>query len=161
MGRTLEDGMASMFKVSSKAKPLQQAAVGLRKAATPAEQVVWELVRGRRLQGLKFRRQHVLEGHIVDFFCHEKQLCIELDGAPHLEPAQKSKDIQRDLLLGMRGFTVLRFMNEEVLRDPAGFRQKLLSAPALTNTFPPLQGREAGAAHRAFPTRPGEAGRAE
>ena len=100
----------------------------LRREETPAEKKIWAVLRGRNLQGLRFRRQHVLLGFIVDFYCHEKRLIIELDGAPHLDEAQREKDRRRDSRLEFKGYKVLRIMNEEALRDIEAFREKILEA---------------------------------
>jgi very-short-patch-repair endonuclease len=113
-------------------------AVGLRQEATPAEDFVWGLLRANRLKGLKFRRQHVLHGYIVDFYCHEKRLVIELDGAPHLETEKKAKDSQRDSTLEFKGYKVLRFMNEDVFHDPHAFKAAILKIPFHTPPSPPL-----------------------
>jgi very-short-patch-repair endonuclease len=80
------------------------------------------------LQGLRFKRQHVLHGYILDFYCHEKRLCIELDGAPHLEPDQKAKDQLRDETLRSKGCKILRLMNDEARLDLENFRQQVLDA---------------------------------
>ena len=117
---------------------LKKVAIALRQEATPAEEAVWAQLRGKRLQGLKFRRQHVLHGYIVDFYCHEKRLCIELDGAPHLEPEQMTKDAARDSRLEFKGYTVLRIMNELVLKDIARFRETILEAATKPHRVPPL-----------------------
>jgi very-short-patch-repair endonuclease len=110
----------------------------MRKAPTPAEAVVWEVLRGGRLLGLRFRRQHVVEGKIVDFYCHEHRLCIELDGAPHLKPMQKEKDLMRDQMLAIKGYRILRMMNDDVLADIREFRLKILEALRLSPRDPPL-----------------------
>lgn len=90
----------------------------LRQEQTEAEKVLWELLRGAKLNGLKFRRQHPLKDYIVDFFCYELDLVIELDGGYHNNPEQKVKDEIRDLHLKALGYKVLRFKNETVFRDP-------------------------------------------
>jgi very-short-patch-repair endonuclease len=100
---------------------------GMRKEPTPAEAIVWEALRRKALNGLKFRRQHAVEGYIVDFYCHEKMLCIELDGAPHLTPAGKERDDFRDSQLQAKGLTVLRFSNDEALRDFESFKQRIIA----------------------------------
>jgi len=61
----------------------KQFARQLRQDQTSAEEKVWELLRDKRLLGLKFRRQHVIEGFVVDFYCHEHRLAIEVDGGIH------------------------------------------------------------------------------
>jgi len=90
----------------------------LRQELTEAEKVLWELLRDSKVNGLKFRRQHPLKNYIVDFFCYELNLVIELDGGYHNHPEQKEKDEIRDLHLKALGYKVLRFENETVFRDP-------------------------------------------
>ncbi len=135
----MEEMMERGAQIGREQKVLKRRAVELRQEATLAEQVVWELVRGKRLNGLKFRRQHVLHGHIIDFYCHELRLCIELAGAPHQEPGQKSKDAEPDRHLEMRGYTILRLENEAALRDLEAFRRSILAAvDSPASTVPPL-----------------------
>jgi len=89
----------------------------LRHAGTLAEQFLWEYLRGRRLNGLKFRRQHPLGPFIADFYCDELRLVIEVDGAVHLETNQRERDQARDEAMSTYRFSVLRFTNDEVLQD--------------------------------------------
>src|SRR5436309_2799762 len=88
----------------------------LRRAETPQERRLWAALRGARLNGLKFRRQCPLFGYIVDFYCSERGLVVELDGAPHLEAEQQAYDQFRDQLLREKGLAVLRFANHEIDR---------------------------------------------
>jgi very-short-patch-repair endonuclease len=87
----------------------------LRRQATPAEVVLWEALRDRRLDGLKFRRQHGLGPFVLDFFCAAHGLVIELDGVIH--DYQVEQDAYRTEYLAQYGFRVVRFRNEEVFRD--------------------------------------------
>jgi very-short-patch-repair endonuclease len=89
----------------------------LRRTQTNAERTLWEQVRNKRLGGFKIRRQHVLNEIIVDFYCVDKRLCIEIDGPYHDEQAVQELDKQRDDDLKAHGFSVLRFKNDEVLFD--------------------------------------------
>jgi len=100
----------------------------LRKSMTPAEQLLWECLRDRRLAGLKFRRQHAIGRYIVDFYCHEHRLIIELEGSVHDRPEQAEHDKVRKRELEAQGFRVLTFRNEEVLNDPEGVLQRILEA---------------------------------
>jgi very-short-patch-repair endonuclease len=93
----------------------------LRKDSTGAEKVFWEMVRARRFNGLKFRRQHPIGSYIVDFFCLEKRLIVEIDGSVHDQALEKN-DHERQQALESQGFRVLRFSNEEVM----GLRENLL-----------------------------------
>ena len=90
----------------------------LRRKATPAEEMLWKLLRDRRLRGVKFRRQYPI-GHLVaDFCCYELRLVVELDGAIHETAAQSAHDSNRDWYLQSRGYTVLRFPNDQVFDEP-------------------------------------------
>src|SRR5438128_120379 len=86
----------------------------LRRVSTPVEQRLWACLRDRRLHGLKFRRQQPLHGYIVDFYCAEHRLVVELDGAVHQDREQQSYDDYRNRQLHERGLTVLHFTNDEV-----------------------------------------------
>ncbi|MEO1619906.1 MAG: DUF559 domain-containing protein [Cyanobacteria bacterium J06632_3] len=84
----------------------------LRQQQTSAEQLLWLFLRARRLRNTKFRRQHNIGRFIVDFYCHQAQLVIELDGAIH--KTQQAKDAERDAWMKATGLHVLRFENEAV-----------------------------------------------
>jgi very-short-patch-repair endonuclease len=86
----------------------------LRQEMTPAEKILWNELRGNKL-GVHFRRQQVIAGFIVDFYCHKAGLVIELDGSVHDE--QMEADAQRDIALKEMGLQVVRFKNEEILKD--------------------------------------------
>ena len=90
------------------------AARNLRRPMTPTEEVLWERLRDRRLGDLKFRRQHAIGRFVVDFYCHERRLIVELDGSIHLEPSQRQRDRERQFELEEKGLSFLRFTNEEV-----------------------------------------------
>ncbi|NSW79627.1 MAG: endonuclease domain-containing protein [Chthonomonadetes bacterium] len=85
---------------------------------TPAEQFLWECLRARRLNGLKFRRQHAIGRYIVDFYCHERRLIVELEGDVHSTSEQQVYDAMRFADLEAQGYRVLRFRNEDLLRNP-------------------------------------------
>ena len=87
----------------------------LRQQQTPAAQILWSCLRGRRLSGAKFRRQHNIGWFIADFYCHEAQLVIELDGAIH--QSQVERDAEREAWMQANGLTVLRFANASILDD--------------------------------------------
>ena len=89
----------------------------LRKSSTEAEDALWEAVRSRRLDGLKIRRQHPAKTFILDFYCHEHLLGIELDGSVHENDEAREYDQNRTAELENLGITLLRFKNEEVLHD--------------------------------------------
>ena len=88
----------------------------LRKDSTEAEQLLWRILRNRGFHDAKFRRQHPKEGFILDYYCHEAKLCVELDGSQHNEGEQVKYDEERTkILLEKRGIRVVRFWNSDVL----------------------------------------------
>lgn len=84
---------------------------------TDAEQLLWRLLRNRGVHSAKFRRQHPIGRYVVDFYCHEAKLAIELDGGQHAELAQEAYDRERTAFLESQGIQVLRFWNREVLQQ--------------------------------------------
>lgn len=90
----------------------------LRRDSTEVEQKLWNILRGRRLEGLKFRRQHPFGNYIVDFICLEQQLVIELDGGQH--SSAENYDAKRTAYIESQGFRVIRFWNHEVLENVEG-----------------------------------------
>ncbi|MCX6866764.1 MAG: N-6 DNA methylase, partial [Verrucomicrobia bacterium] len=99
----------------------------LRKKQTPAEELLWELLRDRQLCNAKFRRQHQFGDYLCDFYCHEAKLVVECDGAPHAKPDQIKHDAKRDAFLKAQGLTVLRFENDRVLNDTDAVLQEIAS----------------------------------
>ena len=95
----------------------------LRKRSTDAELILWQRLKARRLEGIKFRRQQPIEDFIVDFLSFEKRIIIELDGGQHAEDRQK--DRERDKLLTEAGFKVLRFWNNEILENLDGVLERI------------------------------------
>ena len=86
----------------------------LRQTATVPENILWSLLRSHRFKNAHFRRQHPVGSYILDFYCHEARLAIELDGSEHLENSNLEYDQKRTEYLQSRGITVIRFWNEEV-----------------------------------------------
>jgi len=84
----------------------------LRKESTPEEKKVWEALRNRKFMGLKFRRQHVLKGFVVDFYCHSLNLSIEIDGKIHEKQAEY--DLLRQALIEEKGIRFIRMTNQEI-----------------------------------------------
>lgn len=82
---------------------------------TEAEILLWFYLRNRKLKGLKFRRQHSLGNYVVDFFCPERNLVIELDGSVHNNKKQKEYDNIRQEILTSWGYKIIRFKNREVM----------------------------------------------
>jgi very-short-patch-repair endonuclease len=112
----------------------------LRKEMTPAEKRLWAAIRGRLVDGLKFRRQHALGSYIVDFVCTEKRLIIELDGAVHDQ--QIDYDAARTQHLEQYGYRVLRFRNDEVLNDLGAVLEKICEAALIPGPSPNARRRE-------------------
>ena len=90
-------------------------AKSMRHTATDAEHLMWQILRGKRFINLKFRRQHVIQPYIVDFYCHEIGLVIELDGSQHGTDDGKEYDAERTKFLETLGLTVVRYWNHDVL----------------------------------------------
>ena len=90
-------------------------AKALRREMTPQEALLWARLRRNGLNGLHFRRQQVIDGFIVDFYCHQAALVLELDGPIHLQQAEY--DTERSRWLEARGLRVLRFLNAEIDSD--------------------------------------------
>jgi len=84
----------------------------LRRQMTVAEELLWRRLRANRLDGYHFRRQQIIDGFIVDFYCHALGLVIEVDGEVHEH--QEAYDNQRDEVLRARGLVVLRVANADV-----------------------------------------------
>jgi very-short-patch-repair endonuclease len=92
-------------------------AKNLRQQMTESEIKLWEQVKRKKILGLKFRRQQIIEGFIVDFFCHQAKLVAEVDGGVHLSEEQKQIDEHRRNVFALRGLEEIRFRNEEVLNS--------------------------------------------
>ncbi len=97
----------------------------LRITMTDAERRLWSALRGRRLRGFKFRRQHRLGPFIADFVCVEHRLVIEADGGQH---AGSAVDARRTAWLEARGWRVLRFWNNDILGNSEGVQDAILRA---------------------------------
>jgi very-short-patch-repair endonuclease len=93
---------------------------------TESEQAAWQLLRGLRLKGVRFRRQHPLGQYIADFCCPQRRLIVELDGSVHGQPSQAKKDARRDTHLKNMGYSVLRLSNGMVLQAPELFVDEVL-----------------------------------
>ncbi len=102
----------------------------MRKKQTPAETILWETLRDRQFNDLKFRRQHQLGDYIVDFYCHEHSLVVEADGDIHDTGYQKKHDKKRDAYLKSVGMTVLRFRNEDILDKLEAVLTKIAALPS-------------------------------
>ena len=105
---------------------LQERAKLLRRKMTPWESKLWVHLRANRLGGFHFRRQQIIDGYIVDFYCHTAKLVVEVDGSGHLD--QQEYDQARDAHLTDLGLKVLRFFNSDVDRDSDYVLEAILSA---------------------------------
>ncbi len=133
---TLSSGVVALQYVDEHKK---EQARRLRQASTPGEKKLWCFVRNRKVSGLKFRRQQVIEGFIADFFCEEIKLAVEVDGTVHNDVEQKRIDEYREKVFSARGITTIRFPNDDVLNhidecirqiaDIANEQKRLIQAP--------------------------------
>jgi len=102
----------------------------MRHEATPAEHRLWQILRGKRLQGYRFKRQCPIDHYIVDFVCLSHRLIVEADGGQH----EASRDARRDAYLIGQGFRVLRFWNTDIFDNEEGVAERIL--PALADPSP-------------------------
>jgi type I restriction enzyme M protein len=134
----------------------------LRTNQTDAEKLLWQLLRNRRIEDTKFRRQHPVNNYILDFYCNALKLAIELDGSQHLEEKGKAYDEKRTQTLNQHGIKVLRFDNRQMLLETEAVLEVIYNeiiarsetlTPALSQgeraTNPPLPSGE-GLGVRAF-----------
>jgi very-short-patch-repair endonuclease len=110
----------------------------LRKGQTIEEKLVWELLQKRKFKGFKFRRQHVLGGFILDFYCHELRLGLEIDGPIHLR--QNEQDQDRQEAIEAKGIKIIRITNEEVANNKRSILTKINRVIG-TSTAPSPSGR--------------------
>ncbi len=96
-------------------KSLKQFSRILRKNMTEAEKLIWSRGRGKKLKGLQFYRQKIIGNYIVDFYCPESKMVIEVDGGQHYSSEGKNKDHVRDEYMNKLGINVLRFSDRDVL----------------------------------------------
>jgi very-short-patch-repair endonuclease len=114
----------------------QRFARRLRAQSTEPEDILWNLLRAGRLDGLKFRRQVPLLGYTVDFLCFQRKLVVELDGRQH--DAEHDYDAARTLEIERHGFMVIRFRNEMVLNDRDAVVARIREAAGTTTENPLL-----------------------
>ena len=89
----------------------------MRQHPTVTEAILWQRLRHKRVGGFRFRRQHPIGRFIVDFYCAEKKLVVEVDGETHSQLGSEEYDSQRQLFLQHMGLKVLRFANEQVIGE--------------------------------------------
>jgi methionine--tRNA ligase beta chain len=121
-----------------------------RSSPTDAEIALWEMLRGKQLDGYKFRRQHIIGHYIADFVCLPAKLIIEVDGLTHQIPENQVSDEERTAELKKHGFEVIRFNNIEVINERERVGNEILAAVSKRKAelaaaeIPPLEGGEAG-----------------
>jgi very-short-patch-repair endonuclease len=124
----------------------------LRKTATNSENLIWQLLRKNQMLGYGFRRQHPLGNYILDFYCHQAKLVVELDGGQHDDPKQRAHDEKRTDYLATQDLTVLRFWNNEVLGNTEGVAQTIFDW--LQENVLPSPEEGGGASMRTAPSTP-------
>lgn len=92
---------------------------------TKAETVFWNAVKSKKLFGLKFRRQQIIAGFVVDFYCNSLRLCVEIDGDIHNQEEQKEYDEEREKKIKYHDLRLLRLTNDEVINDFEKVIQKI------------------------------------
>jgi very-short-patch-repair endonuclease len=108
--------------------PLEKRRRELRNNPTPAEALLWKYLSRKQLLGKKFRRQYSVGKYVVDFYCHECTLAIELDGAPHFELLRQYYEAQRTAYLTGMGMEILRFENKVLYEDLEGVLETIREA---------------------------------
>jgi very-short-patch-repair endonuclease len=107
-------------------KKLQRARE-LRSEMTPSEAILWQELRRNKL-GVHFRRQQIIAGYIVDFYCHSANLVVEIDGGIHNQKHQVEDDEKREQVLAETGLQIIRFRNAEITRDLPGVLNRIREA---------------------------------
>ena len=97
----------------------------LRQEQTQTEIILWSKLRNRQFEGLKFRRQHPVGQFVVDFYCHEKRLVVEVDGGIHEKEDVKERDENREFELKNFGLRIIRIKNEEIEQNIEKVLEKL------------------------------------
>ena len=116
----------TLAQVQSRHELLKKHARNMRANPTDAERKLWNILRDKRLNELRWRRQQVIDDrYIVDFICFEARLIVEADGSQH---AECDADMERDAWLMSQGFTVLRFWNGETLKNMEGVAEAIIAA---------------------------------
>lgn len=114
----------------------------LRTHGTPAEGRLWLMLKNKQIEGLKFRRQFSVGPFVLDFYCPQKQLAIELDGQPHMSSGGQMRDEQRTEYLKRIGIEVIRFENKLVFEQGDAVRAAIVEAVNLRPDFTPQSLRD-------------------
>jgi very-short-patch-repair endonuclease len=96
----------------------------LRREMTPSEKILWKHLKANRLHGLHFRRQQIVHGYFADFYCHQHELIVEVDGG--IYELHKEYDVERETYLRAIGFRIIRFTNDEVNKKLKDVLQKIV-----------------------------------
>lgn len=104
---------------------LLEFARSMRQAPTHPELFLWKVLRGRRFSGYKFRRQYIIHPFILDFYCADLSLAVELDGYHHARQKEREHDQARTIFLNQHHVTVLRYWNRDVIENPEHVLQHL------------------------------------
>ena len=99
----------------------------LRKNSTDSEQLLWSRLRAKQISDFKFFRQYSVGSYILDFYCPEKKLAIEIDGSQHLEPGRRAYDEERTNFLEEHDIKVIRFWSNDVIRNLNGVMEAIFS----------------------------------
>ncbi len=108
----------------------------LRRSLTPAEATLWKALQGSKLAGKKFRRQHSIGNYVVDFYCPECKLAVELDGEKHFNLMASEYDLRRTEFLSRHNVRVLRFENRAVFEHPEGVLEAIRKHVGTNATTP-------------------------
>ena|SRR6266540_1546798 len=121
-----------MPRVRRTTTSLVEAAQQHRRAMTPAEEVLWRALSGRKANGLRFRAQHPVGRFILDFYCPSEKLVVEVDGDIH--DLMPEYDLERSRVLATYGYRVLRFKNEEVIHDVSDVVARIIKGAAISRS---------------------------
>ena len=114
----------------------------LRKNMTKTEIFLWSKLKGKQLNGLKFRRQYGIKKYTVDFYCTELKLAIEIDGGVHYYNSRIESDKQRQKDIEALGIKVLRYTSNDIIKNINGVLQDIIMKTI--SSSPPLQGGDEG-----------------
>jgi adenine-specific DNA-methyltransferase len=127
----------------------------LRRTATLAEKKLWAKLRDRRLAGLKFRRQEPIGNRIVDFYCDEARLAVELDGSGHTYDGARTSDLAREQELQSIGIRVIRFFNSAIFDNLDGVLNAIIyEADPDRSLWPPVSDKKVAGIGRAKESAP-------
>jgi len=124
----VENSGKKLFIPAPVPAPLLEAARALRKNMTDAEQLLWFCLRRKQLAGFRFRRQHPFDRYVLDFYCCEAKLAVELDGGQHNQSDVHARDEERTAFLNKHGIRVARFWNNEIFCNLEGALQTIYDA---------------------------------